>query len=226
MSYGNRNYNNNRGGGNYGSQRRGNYGGGGNRSYNRGNNGANADDIIYVSTGVKKYIADDNGKQRVDLDEFLTEEFGFALTNDKARDLIAKLQGAIETSEVGGAYVSMYLSRKKNRTTGEEFNGIRILVNKQNAPDERFQRGNFRGNAGGGRRDYPSRGGNGGGYANSNNYNSAPQNNYTPPAEPRNEGNGYANTAGNQSSYRGQENQSSATAADHSNNQYQNEPEF
>lgn len=198
---------NRRGGGNYGSQGRGNYGGGGNRSNNRGGNDSNSNYLN--ASSVKKYIHEGDGpKQRVDIDEFLTEEIGFSLTYDKVQDLIARLKAASDDAAgTGGAYVNMYISKKKNNSTGEPFDGLRILVNKQNPPDERFQRGgNFRGNAGGGRRDYPSRGGNGGGHARSNNYNNAPQNNYTPPAEPRQEEQRQAPTNNQQ--------------------QYANEPEF
>lgn len=159
MSYNNR--------GNYGNNR--NYGGNGNR--NNGNNRSQGyDDNKYLNPSSTKKVIHYNGDTdpttgkdktlRVSFSENETEEISFSLTPEKVQDFINRLQAASDAEGgTGGAYLSFYCKRSRNKRTGEEFDGINILVNKQNPPDERYQRGSFRGNAGGGRRTYPANGG-------------------------------------------------------------------
>lgn len=153
-------YNNNRG--NYGGQRGNNYRRNGGGYNNRNNNGAN--DKYVNASSVKKFMRDGDQKHRVDLDDQLTEEIGFSLTAEKAADLIVRLKQAMSDAEGdGGVYFNMYLSRKQNGRTGETFDGLRILVNKKNPPQEGgYNRGggSFQGN-GGGRRSYTPQSGTG-----------------------------------------------------------------
>lgn len=101
-------------------------------------------------------------REKVALDFDLTEEFSITLTAPKAQDMIDRITAAMNDQQgTGGVRISMYARRSQNQQTGEEFDGMGILVTAQKPPQNggggRFQgQGNFRG--GGGRRQYPPRG--------------------------------------------------------------------
>jgi hypothetical protein len=137
----------------YGNNNRGN----GNGKDGGGNAHREKADYLRASSVTKTIHSNtEDKKERVEYSFDETEEVSLTLTHEKANDLISRLQAAMEDeSGTGGVRISMYGKRSKNKTTGEVFDGLGLLIYAQKPPQEGRGRGSFNSNKGGGRRSYP-----------------------------------------------------------------------
>lgn len=147
-TYGN-NYQGNRGG-NRGNGGGGNYRGGNRSNYNSSNGNSGGDQkYVRSSSFVKETEYQDGFKEKLQLPEGVTEKISMSFTADKAAQLIAKIQAAVNQPDGdGGIRITMYCQHKVPER-GPSYDSANIMVVGKYPPKNG---GSFNG---GGRRDYP-----------------------------------------------------------------------
>lgn len=147
-------------GGNSNNRGGSNGGGGYNRGgQNRGGNNGGSDRYLRSSSFVKNIIleAENGRKEPAPMEPGVTEEIAFTLTAQKADEFIKKIQDAQNDPQGdGGIRVTMYAQAKVNKDTGEEFDGLQLMVVGKFPPRNQQQQrgGSFNRGGNNGRRDY------------------------------------------------------------------------
>ena len=126
------------------------------------------DKYVYTSSFIRNLIDNEvrtpEGKpvrQRIEMDSATSEETSFSLTNEKALDLLNKIDAAMrDESGTGGVRITMYAKRSKNKETGEVFDSASLFVAAQRPQTQGYgqRRPSFGARGGGGRRNFPQQG--------------------------------------------------------------------